>query len=336
MGLRKFWQAIDAHPLARRQRWRASARFLAWQLRSLLLLRRGRSAPVKFVDESRLLARRGETGVTGNLYFGLHEVEEMSLLAHLIRPGEGVIDVGANIGSFTILAAARGANVLAFEPVHRLAKRLEANVALNGFQHLVRVRQVAVGASPGVVRISQHAETTNRVATTSSPDADASPSASQNDRERAVDLVTIDQQLAVEQWLAESGDLRYQNPSGPPAENRARPFPPPVAIKIDVEGYEPAVLAGAQQTLATSSVNLLIWEANVGQADYGFDPEAVRQQVLDTGFQTVRYDPFERQLQPTDEPTPAGNWLAVRDLSRAEARLQSAPPLIVRQANVAL
>jgi hypothetical protein len=50
-------------------------------------------------------ATSGMTGATGNLYVGLHEFEEMAFLLHFLRPGDLFADVGANVGSYTILAA---------------------------------------------------------------------------------------------------------------------------------------------------------------------------------------------------------------------------------------
>lgn len=45
------------------------------------------------------------TGATGNWYCGLQEYEDMSFVLHALRPGDLFVDVGANIGSYSILAA---------------------------------------------------------------------------------------------------------------------------------------------------------------------------------------------------------------------------------------
>jgi hypothetical protein len=60
---------------------------------------------VPFVGDTRLLVARGMRGATGNVYVGLHEFEEMAFALHALRPSSRFIDVGANVGSYTVLAA---------------------------------------------------------------------------------------------------------------------------------------------------------------------------------------------------------------------------------------
>ena len=43
-------------------------------------------------------------GVTGNVYCGLHDFAEMSFMLHLLRAGDLFADIGANVGSYTVLA----------------------------------------------------------------------------------------------------------------------------------------------------------------------------------------------------------------------------------------
>ncbi len=100
--LRYVWN----HPLnARSSRVAALGRVFRWQLASRLL-----PGPIAlpFVDDTWLFATRGMTGATGNWYCGLHEVAEMAFVLHLLRPDEHFVDVGANVGSYTILAGGGG------------------------------------------------------------------------------------------------------------------------------------------------------------------------------------------------------------------------------------
>jgi len=57
----------------------------------------------------------------------------------VLRPGDVFVDVGANIGFYTILAALRGARVIAVEAVPLTAAVLRANVKLNGFENVVKI-----------------------------------------------------------------------------------------------------------------------------------------------------------------------------------------------------
>jgi FkbM family methyltransferase len=74
-----------------------------------------------------------------------------SLLQRLIRPGDRFLDIGANIGYFTVLGAALvGAHghVHAFEPNPRTHDVLARNVRLNTVSHVCTLHQVALGDAP--------------------------------------------------------------------------------------------------------------------------------------------------------------------------------------------
>jgi hypothetical protein len=68
-----------------------------------------------WIDGAKFFVRRGETGLTGNVYAGLHEFADMGYLLHVLRAQDTFIDGGANVGAYTILACvARGATGHAF------------------------------------------------------------------------------------------------------------------------------------------------------------------------------------------------------------------------------
>ena len=69
-----------------------------------------------------------------------------------VRPGDTVIDVGANQGFFTCYAAWRGARVIALEPDPASRVLLEANVSRNGFAESVRILPWAASGRRGEVR----------------------------------------------------------------------------------------------------------------------------------------------------------------------------------------
>ena len=65
----------------------------------------------------------------------------------LVVPGGSVLDIGANIGWYTMLAAQRGSRVLAVEPAPAMQEVLRQHVAANAFGGLITLRQVAVSAT---------------------------------------------------------------------------------------------------------------------------------------------------------------------------------------------
>ncbi len=84
----------------------------------------------------------------------LPESDERELIAPLLRPGMTFVDIGANVGVYTLFVSARTgrtggmASVLAFEPNPRTFAKLEFNCRANGFGS-VRLINAAVGASEG-------------------------------------------------------------------------------------------------------------------------------------------------------------------------------------------
>ncbi|RYZ16335.1 MAG: FkbM family methyltransferase, partial [Sphingobacteriales bacterium] len=114
-NLLKIIRHINGHPLASRHQWLGYYRLCQWQLRS-----RFSKGPkkVSFTKKTSLLIARGMTGATGNIYTGLHDFPEMAFLLHFLRPADRFMDIGANVGTYTVLASAHvGCQSLSFEPV---------------------------------------------------------------------------------------------------------------------------------------------------------------------------------------------------------------------------
>jgi FkbM family methyltransferase len=77
--------------------------------------------------------------------------EETAVFLPLLREGMTVLDIGANVGFFSLLIAQRvgkTGRVYAFEPVPSIFARLKENIALNGFENIVPV-QIAISSSSG-------------------------------------------------------------------------------------------------------------------------------------------------------------------------------------------
>jgi len=148
-SLRNTWQFLHEHPLTSQHPAQALARYVRWQLGSRLL---GSAIAVDFVNGARLLVRAGMTGAIGNVYAGLHEFADMAFVLHVLRAGELFVDVGANVGSYTVLAAKGvGARVVCFEPVAATHAVLMDNIRLNEIASQVDAHQACVGSAPGTV-----------------------------------------------------------------------------------------------------------------------------------------------------------------------------------------
>jgi FkbM family methyltransferase len=87
--------------------------------------------------------------------YGEWAESELDLLGLFIKPGDVVVDVGANIGTHTVFFAQRtgaAGQVYAFEPQRIVFQNLCANLALNGLLN-VRAFAAAVGREPGTIAV---------------------------------------------------------------------------------------------------------------------------------------------------------------------------------------
>lgn len=267
-------QFIVSHPLNRGRPVSALARYAAWQLGSRLK----RDHVHRWIEGSKLLVRNGMTGATGNIYCGLHEFVDMAFVMHALRPGDTFLDVGANVGSYTVLASrVCGARSIAFEPDPDTAAHLRRNIVGNGIADRVDVHEVALGAAPGEIAFTVGRDTINRVATSADGET------------RIVPLMRLDDVPGVEAATV---------------------------IKLDVEGYEEEVLAGARGTLAAPSLLAIETEAL---------DDRIGRVIADFGFTRRYYDPYTRRLGSEPGPLVASNALFVRDEALLADRLANAP-----------
>lgn len=100
----------------------------------------------------KLFAIGADVGFTPHMLFeGYWEYWLTRHFAAVIRPGDTVIDIGANLGYYTLLAAdlvGDTGQVIAVEPNPEVFRRLAASIAVNGFAPRVQPRNWAI-AAPG-------------------------------------------------------------------------------------------------------------------------------------------------------------------------------------------
>jgi FkbM family methyltransferase len=81
--------------------------------------------------------------------------EELTILRSMMRPDFQFVDVGANVGTYSVFVgslAGPGARILAIEPQERILARLRENVALNGLK--VKIAPVGVADKDGVLEFA--------------------------------------------------------------------------------------------------------------------------------------------------------------------------------------
>jgi FkbM family methyltransferase len=188
------------------------------------------------------------------IYFGTLEPFESGLVRDYLHPGMTFVDVGANVGYFSALAARlvgeRG-RVIAFEPSPYAFERLRSMVNRN---HLTQVQslRLALGEQAGESSIYLGEGSRNHTPTMIP---------TENSVVTKINVQTLDS--AVETLRLARIDL----------------------IKIDVEGFEPHVLAGATELLQAGRIRAIVCEMNehwLRRA--GSSPEQLKRTILDAGL----------------------------------------------------
>jgi FkbM family methyltransferase len=198
------------------------------------------------------------------------EQEELKVLRQLLKPQDIFVDCGANIGLWSLVAAAtvgRSGRVFAFEPNPMTFSKLGGNLALSGYSN-VRIMPAAVGGVAGkAILQTENAHNISRIVEESGKGT------------VEVSLVTLDSALAGEKING---------------------------CKLDVEGSELAALKGAAEILKTykpwlcvefnttfSEIpNLSQWEVHKFLCQFGYVPRLFRD-ALDSTTTTILPDDFK-------------------------------------------
>lgn len=291
LALPRILRFIINHPLNANQKTKALFRFIRWQIGSRLI---PGSFVVDFVNSSRLLVKPGMMGATGILYTGLYEFEDMGFVMHALREGDRFVDVGANIGGYTVLAsAAVGAKCIAIEPIPRTFEHLRNNVNLNGVYKKVQCLNLGVSSKAGILKFTSSLDTRNYIVT------------------------------------GEDSDIETIDVPAKSLDEIAKEFRPSL-IKIDVEGFETEVISGAKGILSQDSLFAVIMELNGLGEKHGFDELALHEQMIEYGFKSYTYSPFDRELRPLESRNlSAGNTLYIRNVNLIAERVQKAAHFFV-------
>lgn len=256
---------INHHPLAGKNKLASYARFFRWQLKQAISPG-PRVHPL--VEDSVLLIERGMAGATGNIYCGLLEFEDMAFVLHLLRPGDIMGDIGANVGVYTVLAAKNtGANVISIEPVPLAFQHLKKNIELNKISDLATIINCGAAAENGELNFTKELDAVNHVS--------FSIEEKNNQNTVKVKVQTLDTIFKDNQ---------------------------PLLLKIDVEGFEQEVIKGAVNLLSSNNLKAIIIELNGSGMRYGFSDENIHKELISFGFTPYQYDPFSRLIKLIKKP----------------------------------
>jgi len=177
----------------------------------------------------------------GSLFFwrGMHHRQQLALANDLLPENGVFIDVGANVGEFTVAMAVQkpSSQIYAFEPNPRIRQQLQSNIDANKLTNAVCL-PFALGDQTGEQLLYLHDDSclTSCVAFTD----EHRPS-------EQVEVITLDS-------FVESKSLRRLD-----------------LLKIDVEGFEHKVLSGASHSLTTLRPHIILEVNTITSTAAGFN-----------------------------------------------------------------
>jgi FkbM family methyltransferase len=201
---------------------------------------------------------------------GRYEPNETHWLESVLRPGMTFVDIGANLGMFTLLAAAcvgPGGRVIALEPSKRERERLEANVKLNGFAN-VRVIAAATSDVPGNARLHVARE----------------PNSGHNTL--GAFIYDVREELAEEVELIRLDDAGIDHVD---------------VMKLDVEGAEVKALRGAARLIDRCRPTVLVEVNDRSLGNQGHRSAEVWEFFLSRGYSMHGFDEASGKLVPVTQ-----------------------------------
>ena len=205
--------------------------------------------------------------VTSRIFWrGHYSWDQIKLLKGLLRPEMVFMDIGANCGEFTVLAAKylTQGQVIAFEPLPRHIARMRRNIELNGFKNVTVVEQGLSdhnGTAPMYLEIMGAAENENDVFDTMFPHGP--------DRKQVgtINLTTLDAYLA------------------------AHPVKRLDIVKIDIDGAEMLALSGARETLEKFKPLVFIELCTTTSAAAGYEADDIVTFLLNMNYKLYSINP---------------------------------------------
>jgi len=231
-----------------------------------------------------------------NIYAYGFEKRERIFTSRYLRPGDIFVDVGANMGLFTVIAAnqvgSRG-RVYSFEPVWRTRQWLEENVHLNQFDN-VSVQALGLSDTEGQMEIlvpNNGYDAWSSLAT---------PIAGTDFHKEQIETTTWDE------FCKRINGQRV------------------TMMKLDVEGWENRVLDGAEGMLSKEGAPLLQVEfADAAANSAGSSCQDLYRHLEQLGYRVCKYDVEKNRLlpDPIQECYPYDNLFATKRLADDNQRL---------------
>jgi len=208
------------------------------------------------------------------VFFGSFEKDEVEMIYAFLKPGMTVVDVGANVGLYSIISAQRigsKGKVWSFEPSNESYKRLKKNVELNDYSSVIEVNNIGLGnRSNEIINLRRdvgYGDAERYIMPDNKKPKDTLDNVSDVDSLESVNLSTLDL------FLSEKGSLHVD------------------FIKMDVEGYEYYVLQGSLDVMeANPNLVMIIECTDLGTRRAGHTQQDVLDLINKYGYEGYYWD----------------------------------------------
>ncbi|MFZ1721705.1 MAG: FkbM family methyltransferase [Microgenomates group bacterium] len=230
-------QKLLNHPLNSNRKIKTFARIVWWKFNQLFL---NIPAIIEMAPGAKLICYPQSSYGSFVVYANFPEYNEMRFIQNFVKDGDIVLDVGANIGSISILAASRGekVRVFAFEPTEKIIPLVKENIGVNGFEERIKIYQTAVSHKNGFLQFTIENESEINHLTSKRHNSSTSVKS-----------------LRLDTFVKRTNISRID------------------LLKIDVEGAEMLVLSGAKKLIQKNQIETIIFEVNENIQEFGSSVE---------------------------------------------------------------
>lgn len=194
------------------------------------------------------------------VYTRLPEYHEMKFILSKLKKFDTFIDVGANIGVFSLLAVSKIENgkVYSFEPNEVAGTIFRENIRLNDFSKVINHDERIVSDKNGseYFTLTKHSEVSHI----------SYKKSSVKDHNKRIKSIKLDS-------FCEKNKIKKVR-----------------ILKIDVEGAEKKVLKGSESLIKDNLIDYILFESNIDSKEYGYESEETKDFLMKYGYDLYEFN----------------------------------------------
>ncbi|MBD2292363.1 FkbM family methyltransferase [Anabaena sphaerica FACHB-251] len=265
---------IWTHPNCKNTKIQSILKFVSWQLYKRLTQK---YIDIQLVNNIKIRCHTDSRSAAAALYCGLYDYHDMNFLLRYLRAEDSFLDIGANIGIYTLLAASiiKNGTIYSFEALPKNYTRLEENIRINQLDQ-VKTYSLAISNLIGNIALNL-------------AEGDSMPFISTQSHEKTLTVKTDTLNNILNNESLSKLTL----------------------AKIDIEGAELLALKGATSLLKKQLPHVWIMEINNAVSNFDYNKEDLVNFLQDYGYGLFQYNADNNQIIPITLEQQQGNNVLV-------------------------